>query len=192
MFVAVNRSSTVFQTGLFQLMTDNITLPSGETTDVHVLRHPGAAAIVPISDKNRVVLIRQYRHAFADVIWEIPAGTRTSDEEPLSCARRELREETGYSAQAWESLGMMTPVPGYSDERIHLFLATDLTAGHQNLDRDELLEVCEIDWNKAMEMVYNGIIQDGKTIAGLLLADARLRMQAEWKSTKPIRPSANK
>lgn len=178
MQIAVNRSSTVFQTGLFQLMSDNITLPNGVTTDVHILRHPGAAAIIPLINQNQLVLIRQYRHALADFIWEIPAGTLQPNEAPLACAQRELIEETGYSARAWQPLGIITPVPGYSDERIHLFLATDMTAGRQNLDKDELLEVVEIERGKALEMIDDGVIQDGKTIAGLLLANAWLQKSA--------------
>lgn len=175
MTIHVNRSTTIFEASLFKLMSDNITLPNGETTDIHVLRHPGAAAIVPITNNREVILIRQYRHAFAKVIWEIPAGTRQSGEETLVCAKRELNEETGFSALTWETLGAITPVPGYSDEQIHLFIAAGLIPGQQHLDRDEMLEVCKVDWGYALEMIFNGTILDGKTVSGLLLADAWLK-----------------
>lgn len=175
MTIRVNRSTTLFKTGLFQLISDNVTLPNGEITDILVLRHPGAAAIIPITDQDEVILIRQYRHALGLVIWEIPAGTRQPDEDPLICARRELNEETGFSARTWNELGVTTPVPGYSDEQIHLFIAKDLIPGHQNLDRDELVEVRKVQWENALEMIFDGTIRDGKTITGLLLADAWLK-----------------
>lgn len=96
-------------------------------------------------------------------------------ESVISCAKRELIEETGYSAERWQKLGEMTPVPGYSDEIIHLYLATDLLPAGQNLDKDEIINVHEIEFNEAMEMVNSGIIQDAKSITGLFLALNRLK-----------------
>ena len=120
-------------------------------------------------------MLKQYRHALRKYIWEIPAGTIDPQESVINCAKRELIEETGYSAKQWHKLGEMTPVPGYSDERIHIYLATDLLPAGQNLDRDEIINVHEIEFNKAMEMVNAGKIQDAKSIAGLFLALNRLK-----------------
>ena len=172
--VKVNTSATILRARTYRVVVDNITMPNGITTDMHVLRHPGAAVIVPVKADSRVVLIKQYRHAIGDYIWEIPAGTLDPPETPLACAKRELVEEAGYSANEWEKLGEILPSPGYSDERIYLFLAADLKPAEQNLDEDELLNVHEFGFDEAMEMIDSGKIEDGKTICGLLKAAKRL------------------
>jgi ADP-ribose pyrophosphatase len=170
----VNRSTPVHQGRVFQLVTENITLPNGVSVDIDVLRHPGAAAIVPLLDPKTVLLLRQYRHALGGCIWEIPAGTLNPREAVETCARRELIEETGYSAQNFEKLGEITPLPGYADERVHLFLASGLTPAAQDLDADEWLSVHPTPLPQALAMIFNGEIQDAKTIIGLLLAERRL------------------
>lgn len=170
MTAKIHSSHTLFKTRVFSLVEENITLENGINTTVNIIRHPGAAGIVPMVDPDTVILIKQYRHALLDFIWEIPAGTRDPDENPLTCAKRELTEETGYMGQNWHDLGAITPVPGYSDERVHLFLAEDLTPATQNLDRDELLNVHKIPFSEALEMINTGVIQDGKTICGLYMA----------------------
>ena len=159
---------------VFELHRENITLDNGVTVDMDLVRHPGASAIVPISHNNTVMMLRQYRHAIGDFIWEIPAGTLDGDETPLECAKRELAEETGFLAKLWRELGAVTPLPGYADERIHIFLATELTPAKQDLDEDEILSVHKVGLDKAMEMIYGGMIQDCKTIAGLFMAAHRL------------------
>ncbi len=166
----VNSSVSVYQGNVFRLLRENVTLGNGVTIDLDIIHHPGASAIVPVSHRNEVVLIKQYRHAIGDFIWEIPAGTLNEDETPLECAKRELTEETGFSTDIWQPLGEITPVPGYSDERIYIFLATNLVPAKQNLDKDEILDVYEIGLDNAIEMIYKGLIQDGKTIAGLFMA----------------------
>jgi ADP-ribose pyrophosphatase len=168
--VEVNRRVTLHQGRVFRLDKENITLDNGVTVDIELIRHPGAAAIVPLSARGTVMLIKQYRHAVGGRIWEIPAGTLDPGEVPLQCAQRELMEETGYRADTFHPLGEITPVPGYSDERIHLYLASGLTAVPQNLDQDEILAVHETPFDAAMEMLYRGEIQDSKTICGLSLA----------------------
>ena len=107
--------------------------------------------------------------------WEIPAGTLAPQENVEACARRELTEETGYDARDFEKIGEITPLPGYADERIHLFLASGLTPSAQDLDADELLSVHPTPLPRALAMVFNGEIQDAKTITGLLLAERRLQ-----------------
>jgi len=171
----VNNRTTIHRGKVFKLIRENVTLENGTTTDVEFIEHPGAAAIIPMLSNTRVVLLKQYRHALKNYIWEIPAGTLDPQEEFISCAKRELIEETGYSAGQWHRLGEITPLPGYSDERIHIFLATDLQPADRHLDADEVIHVQEVDFFKALKMIGDGEIQDAKSIAGLFLASSWLR-----------------
>ncbi|MGB5745849.1 MAG: NUDIX hydrolase [Desulfobacterales bacterium] len=175
MTAKVNNRSTIHKGKVFELIRENVTLENGTTTDVEFIEHPGAAAIIPMLSNTRVVLLKQYRHALKNFIWEIPAGTLDPQEEIISCAKRELTEETGYSAGQWHRLGEITPLPGYSDERIHIFLATDLHPADRHLDADEVIHVQEVDFFKALEMIGDGEIQDAKSIAGLFLASSWLK-----------------
>jgi len=170
MSAKINKSVTLHKGRVFELIKENITLDNGVTMDMDVIRHPGASAIVPLSEKNGLIMLKQYRHAVGGYIWEIPAGTFDGDEAPIDCAKRELTEETGFSANNWHKLGEITPLPGYSDERIHMFLASGLMPAAQNLDQDEILDVHEITLAKALEMIKDGRIRDGKTICGLFMA----------------------
>ncbi|MFH1981277.1 MAG: NUDIX hydrolase [Pseudomonadota bacterium] len=162
---------------VFDLHVASVELATGVTFEMEVIRHPGAAAIVALSEIGQVLLLRQYRHSVETVLWEIPAGTRDAGEAPLSCARRELEEETGFAASRWEPMGELLPVPGYADERIHLFLASGLTASRQCLDRDEQITVHALDFEEALHLIDTGEIYDGKTVAALLKAD-RLRRRS--------------
>lgn len=170
-----NRSTLIKKGRVFDFYTDNVTLANGVNIDMEVIRHPGAAAIVPLMDDHTVLLLKQFRYAIGDYIWEIPAGTLDPQEDAGRCAARELTEETGYTARHFEKLGEITPLPAYSDERIHLFLATGLTRAAQNLDADELLSVHRMDFDRAIQMIGAGEIQDAKTIVGLQLAAGRLK-----------------
>jgi ADP-ribose pyrophosphatase len=174
-YATVNRITPVHRGRVFRLVTENITLSNGVSVDIDVIRHPGAAAIVALLDRKTVLLLRQYRHAVGGWIWEIPAGTLDPQESVEACARRELTEETGYDARNFEKIGEITPLPGYADERVHLFLASGLTPSAQALDVDELLSVHPTPLPQALAMVFNGEIQDAKTISGLLLAERRLQ-----------------
>jgi ADP-ribose pyrophosphatase len=149
------------------LNIDTVRLPNGVTVDLETIRHPGAAAVVPIKDDGTVVLIRQFRHAAGGFIYEIPAGKLSPGEEPLQCAARELEEEIGYRASSFELLSSIFTAPGFADEVIHVYKATGLTKGRQQLDRDEVLEVVEMPLHLAIERIQNGTIRDGKTIVGL-------------------------
>jgi 8-oxo-dGTP pyrophosphatase MutT (NUDIX family) len=170
MTAKVVKSETLHQGKVFDLLRDTIRLDSGLTTEIDIIRHPGASAIVPFLDDNTLILIRQYRHALGDYIWEIPAGTLNPGETPAMCARRELTEETGYVSHEWHELGEIVPVPGYSNERIHMFLATELMQSDQNLDDDEMLTVHTCKFDDALAFVNTGKIKDGKTICGLFMA----------------------
>jgi ADP-ribose pyrophosphatase len=170
MSATINSSATLHQGRVFNLVKENYTLDNGVTSDMDFIQHPGAAAMVPMLNNQEVVLIKQYRHAIREFIWEIPAGTLDPNETPLNCARRELIEEIGYSSTEWHQLGTITPLPGYSDERIHIFLALDLKPAEQHLDDDEMLNVQPVKLNNALQMILTGEISDGKTISGLFLA----------------------
>ncbi len=175
MSAKVNNRKVVYRGKVFELIRENITLDNSTTTDVEFIEHPGAAAIVPFLDRNRILLLRQYRHALKNHIWEIPAGTLDPQEDIISCAKRELIEETGYAAGQWHRLGEITPVPGYSDERIHIYLATELQPADQHLDADEVIQVQAVDFLKALEMIGDGKIQDAKSITGLFMASSWLK-----------------
>ncbi len=149
------------------LNVDTVRLPNGVTIDLETIRHPGAAAVVPVKDDGTVVLIRQFRHAAGGFIYEIPAGKLAQGEDPLQCASRELEEEVGYRASSLELLSSIFTAPGFADEVIHIYKATGLTKGRQQLDRDEVLEILEIPLDHAIKWVQNGTIRDGKTIVGL-------------------------
>jgi ADP-ribose pyrophosphatase len=149
------------------LNIDTVRLPNGETIELETIRHPGAAAVVPVKDDGTVVLVRQFRHAANGFIYEIPAGKLHPGEDPLHCAARELEEEVGYRASSFELLSSIFTAPGFADEVIHVYKATGLTRGKQQLDRDEVLDVIEMPLVEAVAKIEDGTIRDAKTIAGL-------------------------
>jgi ADP-ribose pyrophosphatase len=165
--VKVNHRTVVRTGRVFDFTVENVTFSGGLTLDLEVIRHPGASAVVALTVDCQVLMLRQYRHAIGHYIWEIPAGTFSGREEPLACARRELIEETGYRAASWEPMGAVTPLAGYSDERIHLYLARELAPAEQNLDPDEILEVHHVPLAEVSRMIADGRIEDAKTIAAL-------------------------
>jgi ADP-ribose pyrophosphatase len=149
------------------LNVDTVRLPNGETIELETIRHPGAAAVVPVKDDGTVVLIRQFRHAASGFIYEIPAGKLHPGEDPLDCAARELEEEVGYRASSFQLLSSIYTAPGFADEVIHVYQATGLTKGRQQLDRDEVLDVIEMPLGEAVDKIADGTIRDAKTIVGL-------------------------
>jgi ADP-ribose pyrophosphatase len=168
MGVVVHERNPIHRGRVFEMVQERVTLENGVTTELDVIRHPGASAMIPMPDPETVILLRQYRHAVGGYIWEIPAGTLEPGEDPLDGAKREIVEEIGFSAERWEKLGEIVPVPGYADERIHLFLAASLRPAEQNLDADEVIDVHSFPLAAVWTMVDNGEIQDAKTLGGLL------------------------
>ncbi len=166
-----------FTSRTFRLVTETVRYPDGSTGDLHVVRHPGAVAILPLLlAPLRIVLLSQYRHAAGRPIWEIPAGTRDRPgEPPARCARRELVEETGYRAGSIAPVGRFYTAPGFCDELMHLFVAWRLEAGEAiGRDADELIDVHVLSWVEASRMVREGRIEDAKTLVALLWLDAFL------------------
>jgi ADP-ribose pyrophosphatase len=157
----------IYKGTVVTLNVDTVRLPNGHIIDLEVIRHPGASAVVPMKEDGTVVLIRQFRHAANGFIYEIPAGKLHPKEDPLDCAARELEEEIGYKAGRFELLSSIFTAPGFADEVIHIYLATGLTIGTQNLDQDEVLEVVEMPLREAISKIEDGTIRDGKTIVGL-------------------------
>src|SRR5690349_19354849 len=162
----------IYRGRIVHLRPERVELPNGQTVDLEIVRHKGAAAIAAVDDAGRVTLIHQYRHAAGGYVWELPAGILgDGGEAPDACARRELHEETGLSAREWRHLGTIFTTPGFTDERIHLFLARGLEQGDHARDHDEVIaEVRTIPLADALGMIRGGEIVDGKTIAGLYLA----------------------
>jgi len=152
---------------------EEVELPSGRRCTLDVLKHPGAAAAVVFSGATRIVLLRQYRHAAGLWLWEIPAGKLDPGEGPVECIAREIEEETGLRAKTIASLGVMLPTPAYTDERIWLYIASDVEAGTMAHGADEEIEVHEFEFDEALAMIVRGEIIDAKTIAGLHLAAAK-------------------
>lgn len=153
---------------------DEVELSGGRRATIAVLHHPGASAIVPFVDPETILMLRQYRYAVDDTIWEVPAGKIDPGETPVACATRELQEETGYRAGRVEPVGVVSTVPAFSDERIHIFCAYDLqNGGAQHLDPTETIEVHPVPLTKAIEMITSGAIFDAKTIVALFHAGCR-------------------
>jgi ADP-ribose pyrophosphatase len=152
------------------LDVDRVGLPDGRETTREVVRHPGSVVIVPVLPEGRLLLIRQFRYAVGEILWELPAGTldRTA-ESAEACAHRELEEETGYRAGRLLPLGEFFTAPGFTDERMHVFHAEDLRPAEQQLESDELIEVFPLSWEEVQEKVRAGEIRDGKTLAALYL-----------------------
>jgi ADP-ribose pyrophosphatase len=159
----------------FSFKTDHVELPNGRRTTRDVVDHPGAVAIVPVLDDSRLVLVRQFRYAAGRELLEIPAGTLEKGEKPDECAARELREETGYEADSMRRLLSFFTAPGYSNEVIHLYVATGLRRGEIETEEDEEIEVEEVGLDEALRMIEENRIEDAKTIVGVLIYLTRRR-----------------
>jgi ADP-ribose pyrophosphatase len=169
-------SREVYRGRIVQLSVDRVRFPDGSTGELEMIRHRGAAAILPVAGSlddadPDVLLLRQYRYAAGGHIYEVPAGMRDDLEESWeACARRELEEETGRRAGTLIPLTRIYTTPGFTDEVIHLFLAAELSDGEVSLDTDEFVEVVQVPLSTALEWVRSGRIVDAKTISTLLYA----------------------
>jgi ADP-ribose pyrophosphatase len=152
---------------------DTFTAPDGTTVRRDFIQHPGAVVILPVLDAGHVVLLRNHRWVVGETLWEVPAGTREPDEPLEACARRELEEETGYTAAKWTYLGFLYASPGVLNEQLHLFVAEELTAGAMRPEADEELEPVTVPLAEAVRMCLAGEVKDAKTITSLLLWERR-------------------
>ena len=150
-------------------------LPNGKTAMREVVKHPGAAAVVPVDEEGYVTLVRQHRVAIDQMTWEIPAGKLDfKGEDPFACAKRELEEETGLNAENWKLLSSVVTTPGFCTERIAIYLATGLSQHDAHTDADEFLRLTRIHLSKAVGLVLSGELFDQKTALGILLAEHAL------------------
>lgn len=147
---------------------DRIRLPNGKEATREYLDHPGAVGVLPFLDKKTVVLVRQYRYPVGEVTLEMPAGKLDKGEKPLACIRRELEEETGYTARWVKPLIDYWPTPAFANELLHLYVATGLKAGKSRPDDDEFIEAVVMPFRDALGLVRSGKIRDSKTVIGLL------------------------
>ncbi|WP_295542528.1 NUDIX hydrolase [uncultured Thiohalocapsa sp.] len=169
---------TVFQGKIVDVGLERVRLPTGRDVELEVIRHPGGAAAVAIDDRNRVCLLRQYRHVAGGWLWELPAGKIDVGEPPAATAERELAEEAGLVAASWTGLGRMHSSPGVFAEVIHLFLARGLSEVDLGHEADEVIEVHWLPLSDALARCGDGTITDAKTLVGLYRADALLRSRA--------------
>lgn len=167
-------SLPVYDGSIIRVERLTVTLPNGKTATRDIVRHQGASAVVPVTSDGALLLTRQYRKPNEFVSIELPAGKIDPGEAPETCALRELQEETGYCAEKLERLFSMKSTPGFSDEIIHVYLATGLSQGKANPDEDEFISAFPVTFTEALAMTRDGRITDGKTIAGIYGALDRL------------------
>jgi ADP-ribose pyrophosphatase len=158
---------------IISLDVDEVSFPDGSIGELEIIRHPGASAVIPFltditADDPQILLIRQYRYAAEGYLYEIPAGRLNPSEDPRDCALRELKEETGCTAAHMEHVFTMYTTPGFTDEKIHLFMATGMKRGESHHEADEFLELHPTRLSQALQMIEAGEIQDAKTALGLL------------------------
>ena len=167
------KAERIYTGRVLNLDADTVRFPDGSTGLLEMIRHPGASAVLPFLDDPtepdpRVVLIRQFRHAADDFIYEVPAGRLDPGESPEECAARELAEETGYRAARLEHLTTIYTTPGFIDEKIHLFMASGLREGEHRREADELLELHRFRWSEVMELVRSGKVMGSKSLTTIL------------------------
>ena len=165
--------NTLFEGRIINLRKDTALLPNGATATREVVEHPGGVCVAAVDENDNVLMVKQFRYPYMEIILEVPAGKRDRNgEDPLTCGKRELKEETGAQAKHYVSLGELYPSPGYCDEIIHLFAAKDLSYGECCPDEDEFLAVEKIPLKDAVQMVLSGEIKDAKTQVCILKLNA--------------------
>lgn len=167
-------SKKIYEGKMIHVSLDEVEV-NGDITEREWVKHPGAAAVLAITEEKEILFVRQYRYAVGKVLLEIPAGKRDSGETPESCALRELEEETGYRGTLLK-LGSIYTTPGFCDETIHLYLAENLVSGTPHLDDHEYLDVVKIPVEEVFSLIEEGKIEDAKTLSALLLATPYLKV----------------
>ncbi len=162
------KTEWIYRGRVVNLKIDEVELPNGRKSKREIIVHRGAAAILPIDDEGNIVMVKQYRKPAEKVLLEIPAGTLEEGEDPLKCAKRELTEETGFAAREFAPLISFYSTPGFTTERLYIYVAKGLYEKPGEMDFDEFIEIEKIPFNEALSMVLEGKIEDAKTIIGIL------------------------
>lgn len=158
----------VWRGNVIEFRVDTVRLPNGKLATREFMDHPGAVGVIPFVDKDTVVMVRQYRHPIGEVTLELPAGKLDKGESIMTCVRRELHEETGYTARRYRRLLQYWPTPAFANEILYLYVAEGLKAGKAHTDDDEFLHCVTVPFKKAVKMALSGEIKDSKTIIALL------------------------
>lgn len=165
------KNKKIFSGKLLKLYVERKKFPNGYVSDFEIVKHPGAILVIPFLEKDKIVLIRQFRPVIRSYIWELPAGTLGKNENPLCCAKRELIEEIGYKAKEWKKIGYIYPAPGYTTEKIIIYTARNLIKEMLCPEEDEMITPVVLSKNKIRLLIKSGKIVDAKTLAALTLGD---------------------
>ena len=165
-------SKKVFEGRIIDVRVETVMFPDGSTAYREIVDHPGGVGVIAITKEGKIPLVKQYRKPFDEVLYEIPAGKLDKNEDPLKCGQRELKEETGYSAGKFVSLGHIYPTPGFANETTYMFFAKELTKGEDNPDDDEFLDVEEFTVDEVRRMILSNEINDAKSVAAFLKSEA--------------------
>ena len=161
-------SRLIFDGKVIRVTLDKVLLENGDTSMREIVHHHGGACVMPVTDNEEIYMVRQFRYALGEEIWELPAGKLEAGEDPFEAAKRELEEECGVTADEYTPLGCIYPTVGYDSEKIYLWMARGLHASRQHLDEDEFLDVRKVPFDRALAMVLDNTIRDSKTVAGIL------------------------
>ena len=169
------KSDVIYSGKVFNIKVDQIEYNTGNKAVREVAEHPGGAVVVPVTEEGKIVMVTQHRFPVNEILLELPAGKLSKGEDPKLCAVRELEEETGYKSDNVNELGSIFTTPGYSTEKLWIYLAKDLKPGNHNREEGEFgMQVFELSLKEVEEKIYNGEIVDGKTICGIFLAKSYL------------------
>jgi len=169
------KSERIYEGKILSVRIDTVELPDKKYSKREIVEHPGAVAIVPITDDGQLVLVKQFRKATESVLLEIPAGKLELNENPYDCAKRELKEETGLDAEKVEQMLEYFSSPGFTNEKVRIFIASGVISGEANPEDDEYIDIVKVNIDEALKMIDNGIIKDGKTIIGILTAYSKIK-----------------
>lgn len=166
-------SQMMYDGRIIKVYKDNVELADGKKSFREVVRHSGGVVILAFKDEDTILLVKQYRYPIGETVLELPAGKLEKGEDPFEAAKRELEEETGYCANKWTDLGYINTSPGFSDEKLYLYLAQDLKYTHCHPDEGEIIQAFEYKYDDVLKMIDNGEINDAKTICGLMRANMK-------------------
>lgn len=170
LYEKTTESKIVYEGKIFKIKSDKVLLENNTEAVREVIMHHGGVCVLPLTENNEIIMVKQYRYPFSSVLLEIPAGKLNENEDHLECGKRELLEETGAVAEEMIYLGPIYPIPAYVTEQIHVYIAKGLSFQSQNLDADEFLDVVKIPFDEALRMVLDNEIKDGKTQIAIMKA----------------------